>query len=409
LSDEDLSIQAIINQPSSSSSSAALGNQQADRQRQVQKEVFYSTASELLIQARKQICEYSATNTHNRILRTKAVRESEERQAEEDNNALSLYAYSKDLQLNSSQVGDERPLTSIRYSSNGAYLATGSLSCVVKVWDVKSLNCELIGRGHEERITSVSWNPNMSSGAFFASSSADKTCKLWSLSSKDAMTDEPSSIDNTSKAILTFNGHSGVVSSCEFHPMGSYIGTSSHDYTWRLWDVETGSELLLQDGHTKDCSVVTFQQDGSLAMSGDIAGLVLVWDIRSGQCIQVFQGHIKKIVNAHWNANGFQLATCSVDNQVRIWDMRKRKCSYILPAHSNAITDARFSSSGELLATSSFDGSIKIFGTRDYRLLDTMTGHLGKIMSCDYCPDEKHIASAGYDRTFKLWAHKDEF
>lgn len=370
--------------------------------------MFYSVGSEQLIQARKQICEYSLRNTHNRILRTKSIRESEESQAEEDSNTLKLYAYSKDLQLNSSQVGDERPLTSIRYSSNGAYLATGSLSCIVKVWDVKSLNCEMIGRGHEERITSVSWNPSMTSGAYFASSSADKTCKIWSVVPTNTMTDE-SGIDNTSKAIATLTGHSGVVSSCEFHPMGSHVGTSSHDYTWRLWDIETGSELLLQDGHTKDCTVVTFQNDGSLVMSGDIAGLVLVWDIRSGQCVQVFQGHIKKIVNANWNSNGFQLATCSVDNQVRIWDMRKRKCSYILPAHSNAITDVRFSTSGELLASSSFDGSIKIFGTRDYRLLNTMTGHLGKIMSCDYCPDERHIASAGYDRTFKLWAHKDEF
>jgi len=374
-----------------------------------QKEVFYSNASDFLIQCRKRISEYSFETAHARILRTKSFRENESKQNQQDEETLQLFDHSKDIALNSSQIGDERPLTSIRYSFDGKHLATGSLSCMVKAWDVKSLSPILIGRGHEERITCLSWNLD-SSSCLFASSSADKTCKIWSLSNNDTTIDEMGdSNDISAKAIQTFHGHSSVVSSCEFHPTGKYIGTSSHDFTWRLWNVETGTELQLQDGHTKECCAISFHPDGSLVMTGDGAGLVLVWDLRSGQNIQVFQGHIKKIVSANWNSNGFQAATCSVDNQVRIWDLRKRKCSYTLPAHSNAITDVRYSKSGELLATSSFDGSVKIFGVRDYRLLNTMTGHLGKVMSCDFSPDERHIAPAGYDRTFKLWAHKNEF
>lgn len=372
-----------------------------------QKESSYSVGSESLQFARKQIGEYSFKKAHERIITTKATREQEDLQAKADETTLKSYSFIKELVLNSSQVGDDRPMTSVRFSFDGNYLASSSLGSMVKAWDRTSLSNIFLGRGHEERVTSVSWLPR-SSNEILASSSADKTCKLWNFRhhlNGSSMQDSSTSVT----ASQTLQGHTGVVSECDFHPLGDYVGTSSHDFTWRLWDVESGAELLLQDGHTKECSTISFQGDGSLVLTGDVGGLVLVWDTRSGQCVQVLQGHIKKIVNSHFNPNGFQAATCSVDNLVRIWDLRKKKCSYILPAHSSAITNVRYSSSGEHMVTSSFDGTLKVFGVRDYRVLNTLSGHLGKVMSCDFSPDERHLASAGFDRTIKLWAHKDEF
>jgi U4/U6 small nuclear ribonucleoprotein PRP4 len=35
-----------------------------------------------------------------------------------------------------------------------------------------------------------------------------------------------------------------------------------------LWDVETGGELLLQEGHSKEVYAIAFQQDGALVASG---------------------------------------------------------------------------------------------------------------------------------------------
>lgn len=373
-----------------------------------QKEIQYSMASEALITARKQISEYSFRKAQTRINSTRATRENDELQRIEDNKTIELYNFTKDLSLNSSQVADERPLSCVRYSYCNRYIATGSLSSSVKVWDVSSQQLVSLGLGHEERITSLSWDHD--SKGIIASASADKTCKIWAVNNSDSsMNIEGNQEENTITPLQTLTGHTSILTACEFHPLTKYVGTSSHDYTWRLWDVEVGSELLLQDGHNRECTALCFQYDGSLAVTGDINGIVLVWDIRSGQCIQPFQGHIKKVVNANFSSNGFQFATCSVDNQVRIWDLRNKKCSYILPAHSNAITDVRYSKSGETLITSSFDGSIKVFGTRDYRILSTLTGHLGKVMSCDYSIDERHIVSAGFDRTFKIWAHKNEF
>ncbi len=39
--------------------------------------------------------------------------------------------------------------------------------------------------------------------------------------------------------------------------------SASEDTTWRLWDVNTSRELLMQEGHSKEVYSVEFQNDGA--------------------------------------------------------------------------------------------------------------------------------------------------
>lgn len=410
------------------------------------KEIFYSPAIEQLIEARKRICEFSFPRTHDRILRTKRVRENESLQIEEDKVAAQLYVHAKTLALEGSQFADFRPISCVRFSPDGSLVAVGSWTGSVKLWDSESLDrVDLLG-GHIDRVTSVSWQPlsqdSSTSGlGLLASSSADGTCRIWDcrnvnrsnrhveqplvtrttvpneddmelaseshpqIITTSTMTSQSQSSVPTSGAqrLSILRGHQGGLTKCCFHPTGKYVGTAGMDFTWRLWDVETAIELQLQDGHIRECNAIDFHHDGSLTATGDVGGVILVWDLRSGQSIQAFQGHIKKVVSVNWNLNGFQLASGSTDNTVKIWDLRSKKCSYTLPAHSHVLSEARFSSSGELLLTSSFDGKIKLWNTRNYDIIKTLSGHNGKIMCCDLAPDERRIISGGYDRTIKLW------
>jgi len=66
----------------------------------------------------------------------------------------------------------------------------------------------------------------------------------------------------------TLSGHESRVCRVNFHPSGRYLGSASYDGTWRLWDVERGDELLLQEGHSKEVYAIAFQQDGALVASG---------------------------------------------------------------------------------------------------------------------------------------------
>jgi len=63
-------------------------------------------------------------------------------------------------------------------------------------------------------------------------------------------------------------GHQDRVCRVAFHPSGNYVASASFDTTWRLWDVSTTKELLLQEGHSKEVYTVEFQNDGALVASG---------------------------------------------------------------------------------------------------------------------------------------------
>lgn len=63
----------------------------------------------------------------------------------------------------------------------------------------------------------------------------------------------------------------------------------SFDASFRLWDVERGEELLLQDGHAREVMGLDFQCDGSVAVTCDQSGVCRIWDLRSGRNVSTLQ------------------------------------------------------------------------------------------------------------------------
>lgn len=123
-------------------------------------------------------------------------------------------------------------------------------------------------KGHTDRVISIRFHPqatrtlNSESCSNVATASADKTIRLWSLSPQ---------FEFQNSSIL--KGHEDTVNFVEFHPMGSHVASSSHDHSWRLWDIETQKELLIQEGHAGAVYPLSFHQDGSLLASGDLQGI----------------------------------------------------------------------------------------------------------------------------------------
>nr|XP_043607902.1 U4/U6 small nuclear ribonucleoprotein PRP4-like protein [Erigeron canadensis] len=113
----------------------------------------------------------------------------------------------------------------------------------------------------------------------------------------------------------------GSSSSCCFPSISKYLGTTSFDKTWRLWDTETAS-----------CGL-------------DAHALAHVWDLGSGRSILALEGHVKpffQVLEISFLPNGYYLATGGEDNTCRIWDLRKKRSLYTIPAHASLISQIKF-------------------------------------------------------------------
>ena len=89
-------------------------------------------------------------------------------------------------------------------------------------------------KGHTDAVLCISFSP--SSGRLIASSSRDKTVRIWTNSAQG------DSID--------FRGHSGSVRSVEFSPQGDRLLTASDDKTVKLWTVQRHKFVASIVGHT---------------------------------------------------------------------------------------------------------------------------------------------------------------
>jgi WD40 repeat protein len=81
-------------------------------------------------------------------------------------------------------------------------------------------------QGHDKAITSVKFSPD---GNYLASGSYDSTIKLWSVKSQ--------------KEVATMTGHIKYVTSIAFSPDGKYLASGSVGKLLKLWDVESHKEV----------------------------------------------------------------------------------------------------------------------------------------------------------------------
>ena len=74
-----------------------------------------------MVATRKLIAVKSFQASHDRVQYERKFREDDSLQADQDNKLRELFLVSREMTLNSTQIGDERPLTSIRCAPQGEY------------------------------------------------------------------------------------------------------------------------------------------------------------------------------------------------------------------------------------------------------------------------------------------------
>lgn len=135
-------------------------------------------------------------------------------------------------------------------------------------------------RGHTDRVGGVAWHPKATlsqseDAVNLVSGAGDANLHFWSLNRfvHFLCIPQPNSelflvLFCSETPLATLSGHQGRICRVAFHPSGDYVASASFDTTWRLWDVNTSKELLLQEGHSKEVYSVEFQDDGALVASG---------------------------------------------------------------------------------------------------------------------------------------------
>ncbi|KAH8823400.1 WD40-repeat-containing domain protein [Flagelloscypha sp. PMI_526] len=202
--------------------------------------------------------------------------------------------------------------------------------------------------------------------------------------------------------LLKLKGHTSSMTTVAFSSDGKRI-ISDSVYTVRIWDAESGMQLRNLQGHTDFVNSVGFSPDGKCIVSGSNDTTVRIWDANSGMHLQKLQGHTSCVYSVALSPDGKRIISGSLDRTVRIWDAESGMQLRKLEGHRDNVSSVGFSPDGKCIVSGSNDTTVRIWDTDSGMLLRELQGHTHWVSSVAFSPDGKSIVSGSCDKTIRIW------
>jgi hypothetical protein len=149
-------------------------------------------------------------------------------------------------------------------------------------------------------------------------SAAGSSLVLLACGQQPAAPASPASLPK-SKALYTYQGHSGAVYAVIWSPDGKRIASGGTDGTVQVWNAADGGHVFTYRGHSDVVEVVAWSHDGKRIALGSREDTVQVWDATDGGHVFTYRGHSNVVEAVAWSPDGKRIASASDDNTVQVW------------------------------------------------------------------------------------------
>lgn len=173
-----------------------------------------------------------------------------------------------------------------------------------------------------------------------------------------------------------------------------------------VWEWQSESYILKQQGHFDSLNALTYSPDGQRIITAADDGKIKVWDTQSSFCIVTFTEHTSGVTACEFAKKGSVFFTSSLDGSVRAWDLiRYRNFRTFTAPTRLSFSSLAVDPSGEVICAASLDSfDIHIWSVQTGQLLDRLAGHEGPISALAFAPSTGVLVSGSWDRTVRVWS-----
>ncbi len=240
-----------------------------------------------------------------------------------------------------------------------------------------------------------------------------------------------------------FLGHGGPVRTLALSPDGSRVLSGGFDYTARLWDFGTQTELAVLQGHDAPVNVVAFLPDGRRALTGGADGKMILWDLDKRLAIGEVAAHTSQLIALAFSRDGELLATAGWDRTLALWSLddlepvarwplehnanalafgmddalytghqdgellRRHKSTGYVDAefigHGLPVTSLHATGDGKRLVSAALNGTLWLWDIEQRRAVRHFVGHDGPVYRIELIDDDATLVSVGSDGLLRDW------
>eukprot|EP01035_Chromulina_nebulosa_P020756 gene20756-26912_t len=244
-------------------------------------------------------------------------------------------------------------------------------------------------------VTSVTWSPD---GQFLATGCYDGMARIW---------------DNTGNLKVQLKEHSGPVFSLKWNSQGNYILSGSYDRRAIIWNATTGTVVKSFLLHSAPVLDVDWKDGDTFATcSSDMSIFVCKVSSKDSTAYRSFTGHKDEVNAVCWSPGGNYLASCSDDSTAKIWSIDK-DLIHDLKGHSKEIYTVRWTPTGPgsnnpnkplLLCTASFDGTVKVWNAITGSLEQNLFKQSQPVYSIAPSPNGEYLATGSLGGHVSVWS-----